>query len=115
MGDGLSSAGKKFGAEASAVGRRTGGGLAHVIKVIIKIFVYFFVGCILLGVVRGAIWIGSGADRFTTCVLLVLDSRYQEILAWCLLIFFIWVPVIAIVTWIIRKLTGKRGNSGKFD
>jgi len=42
----------------------------------------------------------------------VLDSRYQEVLAWCSLIFFIWVPVVAIVTWIIRKLAGKKGNSG---
>jgi heme/copper-type cytochrome/quinol oxidase subunit 2 len=42
----------------------------------------------------------------------VLDDGIQKLLAWGTLIFFIWVPVIAIVTWIIRRITGKRGSSG---
>jgi phage shock protein PspC (stress-responsive transcriptional regulator)/heme/copper-type cytochrome/quinol oxidase subunit 2 len=112
MGEELSSAGKKFGAEASAVGRRSGGGLGHVIKAIVKIFVYFFVGCILLAVVGSLFGLGVVLTGLLPAYSYVLDSRYQEILAWCSLIFFIWVPVIAIVTWIIRKLTGKKGNSG---
>jgi hypothetical protein len=42
----------------------------------------------------------------------VLDDGYQKFLAWGSLILFIWVPVIAIVTWIIRRITGKKGRSG---
>ncbi len=42
----------------------------------------------------------------------VLNNGFQSVLAWGTLIFFIWVPVIAIVTWIIRRIAGKKGNSG---
>jgi phage shock protein PspC (stress-responsive transcriptional regulator)/heme/copper-type cytochrome/quinol oxidase subunit 2 len=112
MGQELSSAGKRFGAEASAAGRRTGGGIGHVIKVLVKIFVYFFIGCILLSIVGSLFGLGVVLTGLLPAYSYVLESGYQEILAWCTLIFFIWVPVIAIVTWIIRKLTGKKGNSG---
>lgn len=112
MGEELSNAGKRFGAEASAAGKRTGGGIGHIIKVIVKIFVYFFVGCILLAIVGSLFGLGVVLTGLLPAYSYVLDSRYQEVLAWCSLIFFIWIPVIAIVTWIIRKLTGKKGNSG---
>ncbi len=112
MGEEISSAGKRFGAEAGAAGRRTGGGAGHVIKVIVKVFVYFFLGCILLSVVGSLFAVGVVLTGLLPAYSYVLDSRYQEILAWCSLVFFVWVPVIAIVTWIIRKLTGKKGNSG---
>ena len=112
MSEEISNAGKRFGAEASAAGKRTGGGIGHIIKVIIKIFVYFFVGCILLAIVGSLFGLGVVLTGLLPAYSYVLDSRYQEILAWSSLIFFVWVPVIAIVTWIIRKLTGKKGNSG---
>ena len=112
MGEELSSAGKRFGAEARAAGKRTGGGLGHIIKVIVKIFVYFFIGCFLLSIVGCLFALGVVLTGLLPAYSYVLDSRYQEILAWCSLIFFVWIPVIAIVTWIIRKLTGKKGNSG---
>ncbi|MGI8635528.1 MAG: PspC domain-containing protein, partial [Segetibacter sp.] len=112
LGADISTAGKRFGAEASAVGKRTGGGIGHVIKVIVKIFVYFFIGCILLSIVGGLFAVGVVLTGLLPAYSYVLDSGYQEVLAWCSLIFFVWVPVIAIVTWIIRKLTGKKGNSG---
>lgn len=112
MGEEISSAGKRFGAEASAVGKRTGGGIGHVIKVIVKIFLYFFIGCILISIVSGLFAVGVILTGLLPAYSYVLDSRYQEVLAWCSLIFFIWIPVIAIVTWIIRKITGKRGSSG---
>ena len=114
MGEDISNAGKRFGAEASAVGKKTGGGLGHVIKVLVKIFVYFIIGCILLGIVGGLFALGVVLTGLLPAYSYVLDSGYQEVLAWCSLIFFIWVPVIAIVTWIIRKITGKKGNSGYY-
>src|SRR5207237_2323079 len=41
----------------------------------------------------------------------LLRSGLQNVFAWGTLILFIWVPVVGIVTWIIRRITKKRGNS----
>ena len=112
MGADIGVAGKQMAQEASAVGKRTGTGLGHVLMVLIKIFVYFIVGCILFSIVASLFGLGVVLTGLLPAYSYVLDSNYQEILAWCSLIFFIWVPVIAIVTWLIRRLTGKKGNRG---
>jgi phage shock protein PspC (stress-responsive transcriptional regulator)/heme/copper-type cytochrome/quinol oxidase subunit 2 len=110
VGDTLSSAGKRAGTEAAAVGKRTGG-IGHVLGVLIKIFVYFFVGCILFAIVAGLFAVGVMLTGLLPVYSYVLDDGFQSILAWLTLICFIWVPVIAIVTWIIRRIAGKKGNS----
>ena len=112
LSENISTAGRRMGAEASAAGKRTGGGLGNAIAVIAKIFAYFILGSILLSIVIGLFSIGIVFTGFLPAYSFVLDSNYQEVLAWCSLIFFIWVPVIAIVTWIIRRIAGKKGNSG---
>ncbi len=112
VGSEISSAGKRFSAEAGTIGRKTGGGIGNAIKLIVKIFVYFFIGCLLLSIVGTLFAFGVAATGLLPFSYYILDSRFQEILAWCSLIFFIWVPVIALVTWIIRRLTRKTGNSG---
>ena len=92
--------------------RRSRGGIGHVIAVIVKIFVYFIVGSILLGIVAALFGVGVAFTGLLPTYSYVLDDGYQKILSWGSLVLFIWVPVIAIVTWIIRKLTGKKGNKG---
>jgi phage shock protein PspC (stress-responsive transcriptional regulator) len=111
VGENISSAGKRAGAEAAAVGKRTGGGLGHVIGVLVKIFAYFVVGCILFAIVAGLFTIGVLLTGLLPAYSFVLDNGLQKALAVATLIFFIWVPVIAIVTWIIRRIAGKRGSS----
>lgn len=108
----LSSAGAKVGAEAGTVGKKAGNGIVHLITVLLKIFVYFIVGSIMLSIVVFLFGGGVVLTGLLPAYSYVLDSGYQEMLAWGSLIFFIWVPVIAIVTWIIRRLTGKKGNRG---
>ena len=112
VGENLSSAGQRVGTEAAAVGRRTGSGLGHVLGTLIKIFVYFVVGCILFAIVVGLFALGVVFTGLLPAYAYVLDDGFQSVLAWGTLIFFIWVPVIAIVTGIIRRIAGKRGNSG---
>ncbi|MDB5247272.1 MAG: PspC protein [Segetibacter sp.] len=112
MGENLSSAGKRAGAEAAAVGKRTGGGIGHAIGVIVKIFAYFIVGCILFSIVAALFSLGVVLTGLLPAYSYVLDDGFQKLLAWGTLIFFIWVPVIAVVTWIIRRIAGKRKSSG---
>ncbi len=112
VGENISSAGRRVGAEAATIGKRSGGGIAHVIGVLVKIFAYFIVGCILFAIVGTLFGVGVVLTGLLPAYSYVLDDGFQKLLAWGTLIFFIWVPVIAIVTGIIRRITGKRGSRG---
>jgi phage shock protein PspC (stress-responsive transcriptional regulator) len=112
FGENIGRAGKQIGSEASAVVRRNRGGIGHVLGVLVKIFVYFVLGCILFGIVVGLFSAGVALTGLLPAYSYVLNDGYQKILSWCVLILFVWVPVIAIVTWIIRRLSGKKGSSG---
>lgn len=92
--------------------RRTGSTIGRVIVVIIKIFVYFILGCILFSIIAGLFAVGVALTGLLPAYSYVLNDGFQKFLAWGTLICFVWVPVIAIVTWIIRKISGKKGNSG---
>ena len=111
VGENLSSAGRRAGSEAIAAGKRSGSGIGHVLGVIIKIFAYFILGCILFSIVMALFAIGVVLTGLLPAYSYVLDDGFQKFLAWGSLVFFIWVPVIAIVTWIIRRIAGKKSSS----
>lgn len=111
VGENLSSAGRRAGTEAMAAGKRSGAGIGHVLGVIIKIFAYFILGCILFSIVASLFAIGVVLTGLLPAYSYVLDDGFQKFLAWGSLIFFVWVPVIAIVTWIIRRIASKKSSS----
>jgi phage shock protein PspC (stress-responsive transcriptional regulator) len=111
VGEDISTAGKRAGAEAATVARRNGNGIGYVIGLIAKIFAYFILGVILFSIVATLFGLGVFFTGLWPAYSFVLDDGFQTLLAWGTIIFFIWVPVIAIVTWIIRRITRKRGNS----
>ena len=90
---------------------KNSGGIGNVIAVIVKGFVYFILGSILFAVVVGLFSLGVVLTGFVPAYSYMFDDGVQRLLIWGTIIFFIWVPVIAIVTWIIRRLTGKKGRS----
>lgn len=104
--------GKTVGAEMSNVARRSGRSFGDIILLLLKIFSYFIIGvvCFVLVVVLFAIAIAAiGVFPLKDYV---LDGRWENLLAWGTLIFFIAVPVIGVITWIIRRLT-KAKKSGR--
>ncbi len=103
---------KQFTAQTAPFAKSAGKGVGHIIAVLVKVFVYFIVGSILLAIVAGLFGVGVALTGLLPAYSYVLDDGYQKFLSWGALILFIWVPVIAIVTWIIRKLSGKKGNRG---
>ena len=103
--------GKQFAGEAEPLIRKSRRGMGHVIGVIVKIFAYFIVGAILFAIVVALFGVGVVFTGFLPAYDYVL-GWLSKILSWGTFIFFIWVPVIAIVTWIIRRIAKKRGNSG---
>ena len=100
-----------MGSEAEALTRRSRRGLGDIIVLIVKIFAYFIVGCIIFGIVVALFSLGVASTGLLPAKDYILRSGLQNVFAWGTLILFIWVPVVGIVTWIIRRITKKRGNS----
>ena len=112
FGENLSKSTSRMAGEAGPVARSAGSGIGRIIVMIVKIFVYFFLGSILFSIVAALFGVGVVLTGLLPSYSYVLDEGFQKFLSWGTLIFFVWIPVIAIVTWIIRRLTGKKGNSG---
>ncbi len=103
--------GAAFSTEAATTVRKHRSSIGDVILLIIKIFAYFIIGSILIGLVFGLFGMGIVFTGFIPTWSYVIADGWQSVFAWGTLILFIWVPVIGIVTFIIRRLTKSKGNS----
>ncbi len=116
--EGFKDRAQQFGTEVKATAQQVGtnlkknsGGIGNVFAIILKAILYFFLGCFLFAIVAALFGIGVVFTGFLPAYSWVLSDGLEKMLTYGTLIFFIWVPVIAIVTWIIRRITGKRGGS----
>jgi hypothetical protein len=116
---------EKFGKEASAAvtekanviandtknfARRNRGGLGNVIAMIAKIFAYFIIGCVGFALVMALFGLAIVSVGLFPLKDFLIGGDYQNLFAWGTLIFFIAVPIIAIITWIIRKIARSKSN-----
>lgn len=101
----------QFATEASSVAKKRSGGLGYFISVVFKIFAYFILGCILFGVVAALFSLGVVFTGLLPAKAYLLNDGAQTLFAWGTLLLFIWVPVVGIVVFIIRRITKMRGNS----
>ena len=102
--------GKQFSSEVSQTARRSSRGLGDIIALLIKIFVYFIVGLVLFAVVCALFSVGVVMIGFLPLKNYVLNNGWQTVFAWGSLL-FIWIPVISIITTVIRRLAKMKGNS----
>jgi len=117
---------KKFGAQAASFGnekaqamnaelaktvKRTGSSFGDIIALMAKIFAYFIIGCIGFAVVAALFGLGVFALSIFPLKDFLITDGWQNAYAWGTLIFFIAVPLIGIITWIIRKLAKVKTGS----
>lgn len=85
--------------------------IGRTITILFKAFVYFFLGIIVLALLATLFGFGVVTTGMLPLQKFILEDGWQHILVWVALLFFIWVPVIGIVTAIIRKIAGiKKSN-----
>jgi phage shock protein PspC (stress-responsive transcriptional regulator) len=99
--------GKKMGDEFVHAAKRTRTSLGDIIVVLVKIFVYFLLGIFALVSFGFAI---AATGLFPFKDYLIRDG-WQNFFAWGTLLFFIYVPVIGIITWLIRRIAKIKSNS----
>ena len=103
--------GKTMGSEMGSAAKRTGRSLGDVIVLLVKIFAYFIVGCITFGLFMGLIGLGIAAVGLFPLKDFLIKEGWQNTFAWGTLILFIAVPIIGVLTWLIRRITKVKSNS----
>jgi phage shock protein PspC (stress-responsive transcriptional regulator) len=116
---------EKFGQEAKAfatersktvstdignVAKRSSRSLGDIIVLLVKIVAYFIIGCVGVALVVALFALALASVSVFPLKDFVLKDGWQNIFAWGTLIFFIAVPVIGIITWIIRRLAKIKSN-----
>ncbi len=104
-------AGQGFAAEAVPVVRRTGSGFGRAIGVLFKAFFLFVAGIIVFALMMALIALlssGVGAFPFKS---FILNGFWQNFLAWSTLVLFFGIPILALLTWLIRRIIGVRSRS----
>jgi phage shock protein PspC (stress-responsive transcriptional regulator) len=102
---------QNFSAESSAYARRSGSGLGHAIGVLFKVFFLFIAGIIafsLMVALVGLLFTGNGVLDMKDYV---LSGFWQNFLAWASFLLFVLTPILALLTWLIRRITGVRSRT----
>jgi phage shock protein PspC (stress-responsive transcriptional regulator) len=91
------------------------GGCLHfagrTITILFKAFVYFVLGIITISILASLFGVGIVATGLLPLRGFILEDGAHNWYAYAIIVFFIWVPVIGIVTAIIRKIAGiKKAN-----
>lgn len=97
--------------QANKIASKTSRGLGDIIALIFKIFAYFIIGCILFAVVTGLFAAGVTLTGFLPLKAYFIRDGWQNVYAWGTLLLFVWVPIVGVITFIIRRLTKSRANS----
>jgi phage shock protein PspC (stress-responsive transcriptional regulator) len=103
--------GKVFGTELSGTAKKSGRTLGDIIVILVKAFVYFLIGVIGISILIALFASGTAAVSVFPLKDFILTAGKQNIYAWGVLIFFILVPIIGIITWIIRRVTKVKSGS----
>jgi len=102
---------RTFAAEAAPMARRTGSGIGHVIGILFKAFFLFIAGIIaisLFGALLGILFGGFVVFPFKD---FIFTGFWQNFLAWLTLLLFLGIPIVALLTWLIRRIMGVRSRN----
>lgn len=102
--------GRAFAAEVSQSGRSVGRSLGHIIGVLFKAFFLFVFGSIAfaLFVVVVVFTVGGLVQPINN---FLLNGFWQKAFLWGTLLFFLAVPLVAVITWIVRRLMKVRSQN----
>lgn len=103
--------GKQFGNEAGSVAKKTGSRIGGIIAILFKAFFLFLAGILAFALFVTLIaFLVAGVGVFPLKNFF-LEGFGENFLAWTTLLLFLGVPLIAFITWIVRRIMGvKSGN-----
>ncbi len=103
--------GKTFAREVGETARSGGRGLAHAIGVLFKVFFLFIAGTIAFGLFVAVIALIFGGVAWWPINNFLWTSATQQWYAWGTLIFFLFVPLVGFIIWVIRRIIRVKSKS----
>jgi phage shock protein PspC (stress-responsive transcriptional regulator) len=103
--------GKAFAKEVGETARRSRSGLGHAIGILFKVFFLFIAGTIAFALFVALIALIFGGVAWWPINNFLWTSKWQQLYAWGTLIFFLGVPLIGFITWVIRRIIRVRSRS----
>lgn len=106
-----STRGKEFSGEVAATVRPAARGLGHIIGILFKAFFIFVAGCMALSLFALLMILIFGGVAWWPINDFLWSSGWQKTLAWSVVLFFFTVPVIAFITWLVRRILHVRSRN----
>jgi phage shock protein PspC (stress-responsive transcriptional regulator) len=103
--------GREFATEVRETARRTGSGIGHVIGVLFKAFFLLIAGSIAFGLLVALMGLIFGGIGLWPVKNFILNGFWQNVFAWGTLLFFLIVPLVAFITWLIRRMMRIRSRN----
>ena len=102
--------GKTFATEVNQTARRTGSGIGHAIGVLFKVFFLFIAGTIAFALFVALMALIFGGIAWWPVNNFLWTSKWQQLYAWGILFFFLLVPLVGFIIWLIRRIIGVRSR-----
>ncbi|MEO5946439.1 MAG: PspC domain-containing protein [Chitinophagaceae bacterium] len=103
--------GKAFAKDVNETVRSGGRGLGHAIGVLFKVFFLFIAGTIAFALFVALIAFLFGGIAWWPINNFLWTSNWQQLYAWGTLIFFLVVPLIGFIAWVIRRIIKVKSRS----
>ena len=101
---------QNWSAEAGPAIRRTSNGFGHAVGVLFKAFFLFIAGIITFALIMVLAGLALRGDGVLHLKNFVLEGFWQNFLAWTGFFLFFVIPVVALLTWLIRRISGTRSS-----
>jgi phage shock protein PspC (stress-responsive transcriptional regulator) len=102
--------GRAFASEVAQSARPAASGLGHAIGILFKAFFLFIAGSIAFALFIALLFLILGGLAFPVKDFL-LDGFWQNASAWGVLILFLGVPLVGLITWIVRRAMNVRSQN----
>lgn len=99
---------KTFSTDAAYAARRTGTGLGHAIGVLFRAFFIFILSIFAIVLFSLFIALLFGGVALAPLKDFILEGSFQNVLAWTTLFLFFMIPLVALITWAVRRIMGVR-------
>jgi hypothetical protein len=106
-----SSRGKAFANDIRETTSTRGRGFGHAIAVLFKVFFLFIAGTIAFGLFVAVMALIFGGVAWWPINNFLWTSDWQQALAWATMILFFLVPLIAFITWVVRRIIRARSTN----
>ena len=104
---------QNFSSETGAYARKSGSGFGHAksASTFSKAFFLFIAGMIAFGVTNALVSLIFAGDGILDLKNYILSGFWQNFLAWAAFLLFFLTPILALLTWLIRRITGVRSRT----